>query len=553
MTTDPTLSSRLHAVDEAWPIDEDEQLQRFEAGHTGPVGSPARSPAKRKRVFTVVVAISVSLLGGVFAWRAFRPGGAPVPAMTPSTPTPIEASTSTFATGLRFLEGAVVADGSVWVAGSDGNSQVGQVLRIDPSTEDVIARIDVPVPGWEFGGAGITAARGSVWILSYPSEDAAQRGSWLYRIDPATNAVADAVRVSDEDPADVWVDDTGIWILTWSGPDHMTVSSLDPTTYATLQTARLQTSWSQTIAHAGGHVWVFGSTQGDAPAETLFELDPGTLALTDTLQPTQGRSFFLTASGDRIWFQDGALRALDAFTGQEDVGPLGHVNDCCAALTPDGAGGVWVVDPSGAHPGLWHVDSAGVIDALDETGFGPKVSGNASTFDPGSDTIWVVHHDGAITRIGLRADVRSSSSADANPSGATGASYLAPYLAGGQGWNSRSSELAPAIGQNGTTAWASTIPISEDDVRLRAAIPPTTITELPPDGIVVTVEVVPAAFHDTSVPFPYADLTFDLSTATQRGPQAEEPAGDYSVLQMDDRDAATLVRVYFVRRTLLRS
>jgi hypothetical protein len=126
-----------------------------------------------------------------------------------------------------------------------------------------------------------------------------------------------------------------------------------------------------------------------------------------------------------------------------------------------------------------------------------------------------------------------------------GRSYLPPYLAGGDGWNSRSSGPIPATHQDGTVAWASTIPISEDDVRLRAAIPPTTITELPPDGIVVTVEVVPSSFHDTSVPFPYADLSFDLTTATRRGPEAEEPPGNYTVLQTENPDAATLVRVYF--------
>jgi hypothetical protein len=139
----------------------------------------------------------------------------------------------------------------------------------------------------------------------------------------------------------------------------------------------------------------------------------------------------------------------------------------------------------------------------------------------------------------------SPSASEATQPGTVGGSYLPPYLAGGDGWNSRSSGPVPATGQNGTVAWASTIPISEEDVRLRAAFPPTTITELPADGIVVTVEVVPSAFHDASVPFPYADISFDLATATRRGPEAEEPPGNYSVLQTENSDAATLVRVYF--------
>jgi hypothetical protein len=409
---DPMISSRLHAVDEAWPIDEEEQLAQFEASRPtrGTRGESNRTRATRNRAVTVAVAFAVFLLGSVLVWRAFVPVGTPKPAATPSPQTNVQASISTVDTGLKFLEGAVVADGSVWVAGANVDSQRGQLVRIDPATGRVLARIDVPVPGWEFGGAGITAARGSVWILSYPSEaNAAQRGSWLYRIDPATNSVADAVRVSDEDPSDLWVDDTGIWILTWAGSDHMTVSSLDPSTYAVLQTTRLETSWSQTIAVAGGHVWVFGSTQGDAPAETLFELDPQTLATIDTIQPTGGSSFFLAVSGDRIWFHHNGLQALDASTGQHDIGPMGQpVDDCCAALTPDEVGGVWVLDPSGASPGLWHVDADGVIDS-DETSFGQKVDGQASTFDPASDTLWVVHYDGTVMRVQITSTPSSTS------------------------------------------------------------------------------------------------------------------------------------------------
>jgi hypothetical protein len=124
--------------------------------------------------------------------------------------------------------------------------------------------------------------------------------------------------------------------------------------------------------------------------------------------------------------------------------------------------------------------------------------------------------------------------------------FLAPHLAGGQGWDSVSSAPIPASQRDGTTAWASTIPISHDDLGPRApAIPPSTIAQLPQDGIVVTVEVVPSAFKDDSVPFPYADLSFDLATATSRGPEAEEPPGDYTVLQTENADAATLVRIYF--------
>jgi hypothetical protein len=121
--------------------------------------------------------------------------------------------------------------------------------------------------------------------------------------------------------------------------------------------------------------------------------------------------------------------------------------------------------------------------------------------------------------------------------------FLAPYLNGGSGWSTYSSP--PAKEGDATSVWASTIPIVQADVQYGAAIPPSTIEHLPTDGIVVTVEVVPSEYRSSSVPFPYANRSYDLRTATIRGPDAEEPAGNYSVYEIDDREAATLVRVYF--------
>ena len=219
MNNDPIVSAQLRSVDETWPIDPDEQLRRFIASResTPPVSHDAtRSLTAKSRVLAGAVAFTVFILGGLFAWRAFHATSGPSPAATPSPPTPIVVSTTTFDTGLRFLEGAVVADGSVWIAGlgrflrrgsgrPDG-SAYGQGARADRRARSRV----------EFGGAGLTAARGSVWIASGPSRDqAAQGGGWLYRIDPATDTVADAVRIGNQSPADLWVDDAGIWVLSW--------------------------------------------------------------------------------------------------------------------------------------------------------------------------------------------------------------------------------------------------------------------------------------------------------------------------------------------------
>jgi YVTN family beta-propeller protein len=74
---------------------------------------------------------------------------------------------------LEKATGAVGAFGSVWATGSDG------VIRVDPASRKVIARIAIP------GGAGWTAASNdAVWVTT---------ATGIARIDPQSNTVAATV------------------------------------------------------------------------------------------------------------------------------------------------------------------------------------------------------------------------------------------------------------------------------------------------------------------------------------------------------------------------
>jgi DNA-binding beta-propeller fold protein YncE len=94
---------------------------------------------------------------------------------------------------LEKATGVVGAFGSVWAAGSDG------VIRVDPASRRVLARIAIP------GGAGWTAASSdAVWVTTTTG---------IARIDPQSNAVAATIplagapAVGDPDVVDgqVWV------------------------------------------------------------------------------------------------------------------------------------------------------------------------------------------------------------------------------------------------------------------------------------------------------------------------------------------------------------
>jgi hypothetical protein len=119
--------------------------------------------------------------------------------------------------------------------------------------------------------------------------------------------------------------------------------------------------------------------------------------------------------------------------------------------------------------------------------------------------------------------------------------YQVPFLTAGPGWDTSRSDPVRS-GQAGV-AWASSEQIDREDITLGAAIPPNTIAALPENGVVVTAEATPWSSDPSLGPYPEGVAPFDLATAHVRGPEAEEPPGDYAVYEMYRH--GVLVRVYF--------
>jgi Lipoprotein LpqB beta-propeller domain/WD40-like Beta Propeller Repeat len=117
--------------------------------------------------------------------------------------------------------------------------------------------------------------------------------------------------------------------------------------------------------------------------------------------------------------------------------------------------------------------------------------------------------------------------------------YLPPRFGGAVGWFTESSR--PARAGDATTAWASTIPFEPEHGAI--AIPANTITTLPPDGIVLTALTVMADYDSALGPFPFDISGLALADAEQRRPTAEEPPGEYAVLELSSEPV--LIRVYF--------
>lgn len=121
--------------------------------------------------------------------------------------------------------------------------------------------------------------------------------------------------------------------------------------------------------------------------------------------------------------------------------------------------------------------------------------------------------------------------------------YLSPAFWGPDTWHTTGSGDVER-GQ-AATAWASSIAFDPADLASSGvpAIPVKTIQALPADGMVLTAEVTPWAFDPVKGPYPPGALEpLDLSRATLRARQGEEPPGPYSVLELDT--PYVLIRVY---------
>ncbi len=361
-----------------------------------------------RRVASGIVALVVVAVAGYLVVRAFRPELVPVSPI--DEPEAIEAViTQTVDTGRQYPEAIAIGEGAIWVATRDGGEPGGDLVRIDPVTGDIEARIAMPsLPQLEFGRGGITIGLGSVWVLGYesrPDEGRCCDGDvTLRRVDPATNEVAETIPVGPGvGDSDVWADETGVWVLTFSeGENEMWLYRFDPTTLEPVTRIDVPADWSQTVFAAGGSIWVFGSTSGAAPAEALFRIDPATNLIAEVVELGGSDLFSAEPSGDRLWFYRGGLRAIDVRTGEEVLSPVrGLPAESLFRMVADGGGGVWVfgVSDQGEPGGVWHVNADGVVDARSGEDPGDQAAGIAAAFDPGTNSVWIVHYEDTVSKL----------------------------------------------------------------------------------------------------------------------------------------------------------
>jgi Tol biopolymer transport system component len=356
-------------------------------------------------------------VAGDIAWQPIPARAAtlvPTPAPSPSEPATVEVRVTTTHGVAEFPTAVAAGEGGVWVtAQRQDGSGAGNVIRLSPETGEVVASVEVrAAPGWEFGGAGITVANGSVWVVGEVGGGQSCCHAFVTRIDASTNEVTDEIELPGGRDLgnDVWVDGDAMYVLMFvDGATELELAKLDIETHATTWRVPIPGQWSQTVYMAGGSVWVLGThpdAHGPIEVDTLYRLDPGTGAIVDQIPlPSAVFAYIPSVAPETVWFlaNDGIQRFDTASAGL--VGdPIEPGQGCCGGpFVSDGAGGVWVSSAGAdADRSIWHIDTSGAVDA---SGTIPSrkdfenMQGQSYAFDPATQTIWVQHYEDSVSRV----------------------------------------------------------------------------------------------------------------------------------------------------------
>jgi hypothetical protein len=185
----------------------------------------------------------------------------------------------------------------------DGRGQSGEVIRIDPTTNEVVARI--PVAGRI---RDVVVGEGGVWVVD--STSTLRRGSALIHIDPETNGVV--ATIPDLASLNVAAGVGLVWTQGW-------LSTIDPSV---------------------------GTGSGDHPI--VLRIDPATDQFVGDPIPMAFFHPFAVWQGG-IWFvgEDGAVARLDGTTlevdDSVDVAPVAQDSTVHAALDIS-TGTIWVAN-----------------------------------------------------------------------------------------------------------------------------------------------------------------------------------------------------------------
>lgn len=332
---------------------------------------------------------------------------------------------------VEFGGSMVFAYDSLWatVSANDGTGS-GSLLRIDPATNEVVARIpDAAFSGWVAGGGGLAAGEGSIWATGGGELPDGRWVALLQRFDPDSNSVVASVVLDEGEWSqgqDVTVGGGGVWVVLGADEEEArdVVVRIDPATNEVVARIPLDLQWAHWIAATEDRVIVLEHrTFGDGARAGVFTtIDARTNEIVASVEPDLlGGAWGLVPLADDILTSAGGwdLARVDPISG--DVVSLAIVLGVSAEGLAVGEGGVWFVgyNPNASNERPLTINrlnpDSGVVDVSAE------IQRRGSAIAAGGGAVWIMTPDGI-----LRIDLEPAPS---QPVPAALEPFVAPMLA----------------------------------------------------------------------------------------------------------------------------
>ena len=184
--------------------------------------------------------------------------------------------------------GAVQAKGALWVTVAGE----GKLLKLDPATNKVLARVKVGISPYSVASGG-----GSLWVGN-------AGWSTVSRVNPISRKVVKTITVGNR-PYDVAFGGGSLWV---SNLLSATVSRIDPKRNKVVKTIKAGTE-PNGLVYAFGAVWV-----GDRLGNKLLKIDPATNRVVGSL-PLHAPDW-VTADESALWVseEEGSIAKVDPAT-----------------------------------------------------------------------------------------------------------------------------------------------------------------------------------------------------------------------------------------------
>ena len=224
-----------------------------------------------------------------------------------------------------------VTPNAVWVL----EPRAGEVQRIDPDTNRVVARVKLPASSCPPGACGIdrmVADAHDVWLTN-------NGAGLLVHIDARTNKVVGQTAFSSGISEPPVIDATGAWIN--SGTAQGDIVHVDGRTHKTTKTVNVGRAPAWPVAMVDGTLWAAGLIQGQGapPDEAIFRIDPKAGRILGTVPGVSGPG---VVDGDDVWLNRTCCPLVTRVDGHTGATELDATVDGGSIFHAAGDGSVFV-------------------------------------------------------------------------------------------------------------------------------------------------------------------------------------------------------------------